>query len=113
MNVVVLMMKTCKAGVPTHQTSCPMKQLMAEVLKAVWHTLEVVFASVRAVIYWYSASFRSFPAVNRQGPVKRKSDSSDDQIFDEDEKSSEPQQKRVAPSPWITAKKEEDRKSVV
>jgi hypothetical protein len=39
--------------------------------------------------------------------VKRKSDSSDDQIFDEDEKSSEPQQKRVAPSPWITAKKEE------
>ncbi|XP_023725068.1 uncharacterized protein LOC111874060 isoform X3 [Cryptotermes secundus] len=47
------------------------------------------------------------PAVNRQGPVKRKSDSSDDQIFDEDERSGEPQQKRVAPSPWITAKKEE------
>jgi hypothetical protein len=44
--------------------------------------------------------------VSKQGPVKRKSDSSDDQIFDEDEKSSEPQQKRVAPSPWITAKKE-------
>jgi hypothetical protein len=39
--------------------------------------------------------------------VKRKSASSDDQIFDEEEKISEPQQKRVAPSSWITAKKEE------
>jgi hypothetical protein len=53
------------------------------------------------------ALFISVTAVNRQGPVKRKSDSSDDQIFDEEEMSREPQQKRVAPSPWITAKKEE------
>jgi hypothetical protein len=43
MNVTVLLMKTCKAGVPIHQTSYPMifssgdfmKDLMAEVLKPV------------------------------------------------------------------------------
>lgn len=49
----------------------------------------------------------NFTSVSRQGPVKRKSDSSTDQIFDDEEKSSEPQQKQVSPSPWIMAKKEE------
>jgi hypothetical protein len=36
--------------------------------------------------------------------VKRKSDSSDDQIFDEEEERTEPQQKRLMPSLWVTAK---------
>lgn len=39
--------------------------------------------------------------------MKRKSDSSDDQTFDQEEKDSEPQEKRAAASPWLTAKKEE------
>jgi hypothetical protein len=39
--------------------------------------------------------------------MKRKSESSDDQTFDQEEKYSEPQEKRAAPSPWLTAKKEE------
>ncbi|XP_069689184.1 uncharacterized protein [Periplaneta americana] len=44
---------------------------------------------------------------DRQGSMKRKSDSSDDQMFDQDEKSSEPQEKRAAPSQWLTASKED------
>jgi hypothetical protein len=46
-------------------------------------------------------------AVDRQGTMKRKSDSSDDQTFDQEKKSSEPQEKRASPSPWLTAEKEE------
>lgn len=52
----------CKRGVPIHQTSRPMtlffwrfvKELMAEILQPVWHISEVIFASVRAVIYWHT-----------------------------------------------------------
>jgi hypothetical protein len=39
--------------------------------------------------------------------MKRKSDSSDDQIFDQEEKSSEPQEKQAVPNTWLTANKEE------
>jgi hypothetical protein len=45
--------------------------------------------------------------MDKQGTMKRKSESSDDQIFDEEKKSSEPQEKRASPSPWLTAEKEE------
>lgn len=39
--------------------------------------------------------------------MKRRSESSNDQIFDEEEKGDEPQGKRPAQSPWLTARKEE------
>lgn len=39
--------------------------------------------------------------------MKRKSESSDDQIIDQEKKSSEPQEKRASPSPWLTAEKED------
>lgn len=39
--------------------------------------------------------------------MKRKSESSDEQIFDQEKKSSEPQEKRASPSPWLTAEKED------
>jgi len=39
--------------------------------------------------------------------MKRKSESSDDQIFDQVKKSSEPQEKRASPSPWLTEEKGE------
>jgi len=45
--------------------------------------------------------------MDRQGTMKRKSESSDDQIFDKEKESSEPQEKRASPSPWLTAEKEE------
>lgn len=45
--------------------------------------------------------------MDKQGTMKRKSESSDDQIFDQEKKSSEPQEKRASPSPWLTAEKEE------
>lgn len=46
-------------------------------------------------------------AMDRQGTMKRKSESSDDQIFDKEKESSEPQEKRASPSPWLTVEKEE------
>jgi hypothetical protein len=45
--------------------------------------------------------------VDKHGTMKRKSESSDDQIFDQEKKSSEPQEKRASPSPWVTAEKED------
>jgi hypothetical protein len=45
--------------------------------------------------------------MDKQGTMKRKSESSDDQIFDQDKESSEPQDKRASPNPRLTAEKEE------
>jgi hypothetical protein len=45
--------------------------------------------------------------MDKQGTMKRKSESSDDQIFDQEKESSEPQEKRASPSPCLTAEKEE------
>ncbi|KDR19242.1 uncharacterized protein LOC110830162 [Zootermopsis nevadensis] len=49
----------------------------------------------------------NFTSVDRQGSMKRKSESSDDQTFDQEEKSDEPQEKRVASSSWLMVKKDE------